>query len=545
MFCRIISNLKQFGAVMEYRSFSSDQNVVVAGDSEQGNTSVTVEVINELREKTDIFYGELEHLKQRETAPTTDSLFQEDLNKIKTGLKVCSNAIRSTNDLFKSSDKKCTEISNEVKALKREVNERFNEEKDVSKSRNELLDFLNKGMAKLQNGTKQLVNEIKNVRDGLKATSNATQSTKDLLRNSDKRITETSDKVQALEKEISKCLSVKAEAFNGGSFVKEEDLVELRNGMFNVYGKGIQQVQARSKQVDNEIKNVREGLKKQQEKVESVLKSTISIKNQCKDTNEKQVLVEKSIKQCSNEIQKLQLELKAEQQKNIILEKKLMKFECHLEEILQRNDIKQIANKETGTRTGAITKSCSQRSDFFIETSKLTMPDLETKKHDQMDMQSKLLTHGFECMDIVSKDDDDVIFNKEAKSKIVCEEINQPVTNKEECRNSLPQKAEAFYEKESSVSSVYSQTDDICKNHCTDFAFDSSTGKEGALSYLEKAHAYLQNLQMAEMFPLSDEESSAVPDDGCSVTCDLENDTKKGTPLYLYSVIFLYLPTIY
>ena len=50
---------------------------------------------------------------------------------------------------------------------------------------------------------------------------------------------------------------------------------------------------------------------------------------------------------------------------------------------------------------------------------------------------------------------------------------------------------------------------------------------------------------MAEMFPLSDEESSAVPDDGCSVTCDLENDTKKGTPLYLYSVIFLYLPTIY
>ena len=532
MFCRIISNLKHTGAVMEYKSSSSDQNVV-AGDSEQGNTSVTMEVINELREKIDILFCELQHLKRRETAPTTESLFQEDLNKIKTGLKVCSNAIQSTNDLFKSSDKKSTDISNELKALKREVNERFDEEKDLSKSRSELLDFVNEGMVKLQNGTKQLVSEIKNVRDGLKATSSATQSTKDLLKNSDKRITETSNKVQALEKEISKCLSVKTEAFNGGSFVKEEDLVELRNGMFNVYGKGIQQVQERSKQVDNEIKNVQEGLKKQQEKVESVVKSTISIKNQCKDTNGKQIMIDSSIKQCSNEIRKLQLELKAEQQKNIILENKLMTFECHLEEILQRNDIKQKPNKETCTRTTPVTKSCSQKSDFLTESCKLTMSDSQTKKHSQMDMQSKYLTHGFEWMGIVSEGDDHVIFSEEAKSKTVCEEINRADTNKEECRNSLLQKAEAFYEEESNASSIYNQTDDKNEKHYADFAFDSSSGKDGALSYLEKAHAYLQNLQMAGMFPLSDEESSVVPDDESSVTCDFGSDTKKGMPLYL------------
>ena len=518
---------------MEYQSSTSDQNVVVAGDSEQGNTSVTVEVINELRKKIDILYFEFEHLKRRETAPTTDSLFQEDLNKIKTGLKVCSNAIRSTNDLFKSSEKKSADISNELKALKREVNERFDEERNLSKSRNELLDFLNEGMANLKNGTKQLVNEIKNVRDGLKTTSSATQNTKDLLRNSDKRINETSNKVQALEKEISKCLSVKTGTFNSGSFVKEEDLVELRNGMFNVYGKGIQQVQERSKQVDGEIKNVLEGLKKQQEKVDSVLKSTILIKNQCKGTNEKQMMIDNSIKQCSSEIQKLQLELKAEQEKNIILENKLIALGCHLEEILQINDVKQNPNKETCTRKTSVTKSCSQRSEFLTETCKLTMSDPQTKKHGQMDMQSKLLSHGFEWMDIVSKGDDDVIFNKEAKSKVLCEELNRPDTNKEECRNSLPQKAEAFNEKESSASPKNSQTDDINENHCTDFAFDSSSGKEGALSYLEKAHAYLQNLQMTEMFPLSDEESSAVPDDGSTVSCDIGNDTEKGIPLYL------------
>ena len=63
MFCKMISNLTQTGAVMEYQSSSSDRNAFGAGDSEQGNTSVTVEIIKELREKIDILYCELVHLK--------------------------------------------------------------------------------------------------------------------------------------------------------------------------------------------------------------------------------------------------------------------------------------------------------------------------------------------------------------------------------------------------------------------------------------------------------------------------------------------------
>ena len=312
---------------MDFQTFSSDLTIIVTGDIEEANKSVTVRVINELSEKINNLQCELEHLKRRETPP--NSLFQEDLNKIKTGIKVCSNAIQSTNDLFKITDKKNTEISNELKALKREVNKRFEEEEDLGKRRNELLDFLNEGMGKLQNGTKQLVNEIKNVRDGLKTT--ATQNTKDLLKNSDKRITETSKKVKALEKEISSCLLVRTEHYNYDSFVKEEDLTILRNGMLNVYSKGMQQVHERSKEMGKEIKNLCEGLKKQQEKVDNV-QSTSSIKNQRKDMNKKQTMMENSIKQFSNEMKKLQTELRAEQQKNIILENKLITFECQLKE---------------------------------------------------------------------------------------------------------------------------------------------------------------------------------------------------------------------
>ena len=53
--------------------------------------------------------------------------------------------------------------------------------------------------------------------------------------------------------------------------------------------------------------------------------------------------------------------------------------------------------------------------------------------------------------------------------------------------------------------------------------------------YLEKAHAYLQNIQMVGMFTFSDDESLAVSDEESWVLSDeeglapleLENDTKK------------------
>ena len=222
-------------------------------------------VINELREKINHLQYELEYLKEREILPI-NSLFQDDLNKIKSGLKVCSNAIQSTNDLFKTSDKQNTEISVELKALKREVNKRF----DDKKGRNELFDFLKEGMLKLQNIAKQLGNEAKNLQDGLKeehervpAACSVTQSTQDLLKNSAKRITETSNELKSLEKEISKCLSDRIEVFKEGSFVKEEELLKVRNGVLNVYSRGIQQVHEINKEMSNEIKNLDEGLKKQ------------------------------------------------------------------------------------------------------------------------------------------------------------------------------------------------------------------------------------------------------------------------------------------
>ena len=530
---------------MEYQSFSSESSVIVTADSEQGseqgNIFVTVQVINELREKINNLQFELQHLKGRETA-ATDLLFQEDLNKFRSGMNVCSNAMKITNDLIKTSNKKNTEMSSELKALKRERNKHFHEEKDPGKYRNELLDFLCQGMGKLENRTNQLGNEIKNVRDGLKreheqlkATSNAMQSIKDFLNNSDKRVAETSNEVKALKEYIINGLLVRTETFDDVSFVKNEDLAELRNGILNIYSKEIQQVHEKSKQQGKEIKDVQGGLKKQQEKVESVVKLTISIKSQCKDTNGKQMIIENSINQCLNEIRKLQLELKAEQQKNIILENKLITLECHLEEILLRNDMKQNTNKETDIRTMPVTKSCSQRSDFLTETCVSTMPDskVNNNKPSQMNMSLKFLTQHFTWMDITPKDPDRVGFNEEAKYKSVGEGINQLDNKEQESMDFLLQKEET-YEQESSTSSVCSQTDELNENECVDVAFDSTAGKDGALPYLEKAQVYLQNLQGLEMFTFSDEESLAESDIEKLETFVPGNDTKKRMCAFTY-----------
>ena len=530
---------------MEYQSFSSESSVIVTADSEQGseqgNIFVTVQVINELREKINNLQFELQHLKGRETV-ATDLLFQEDLNKFRSGMNVCSNAMKITNDLIKTSNKKNTEMSSELKALKRERNKHFHEEKDPGKYRNELLDFLCQGMGKLENRTNQLGNEIKNVRDGLKreheqlkATSNAMQSIKDFLNNSDKRVAETSNEVKALKEYIINGLLVRTETFDDVSFVKNEDLAELRNGILNIYSKEIQQVHEKSKQLGKEIKDVQGGLKKQQEKVESVVKSTISIKNQCKDTNGKQMIIENSINQCLNEIRKLQLELKAEQQKNIILENKLITVECHLEEILLRNDMKQNTNKETDIRTMPVTKSCSQMSDFLTETCISTMPDskVNNNKPSQMDMPLKFLTQHFTWMDITPKEPDRVGFNEEAKYKSVGEGINQLDNKEQESMDFLLQKEET-YEQESSTSSVYSQTDELNENECVDVAFDSTAGKDGALPYLEKAQVYLQNLQGPEMFTFSDEESLTESDIEKLETFVPGNDTKKRMCAFTY-----------
>ena len=111
--------------------------------------------------------------------------------------------------------------------------------------------------------------------------------------------------------------------------------------------------------------------------------------------------------------------------------------------------------------------------------------------------------------------------------------LNRKIIENRNAKVSFQQKGETFYEKEASASSVYNQTDEFIENQCAYLTFDSSSGKEGALSYLEKALAYLQNLQMPGMFPLFGEESAAMSDDRSSVTGDLGNDAKEGMSLYL------------
>ena len=298
---------------MNDQSSKRDRTVVVNDDSADEKAFVTVQVINELREKISDLQCELQHLKRKKTAPI-DSLYQQGLNKIESDMKNFSNTIQSTDGFFKNFDKDNTEVSNELTALKRKVNKRFDEEKDLGERKYELSD---EGMAELQNRTETLDTEIKDIRDGLKDEHEqvraSIQSTKDLLKSYDQRITETSNEVKALKESISNGLLVRTEASDDGSFVKNDDLPKLRNGVLNFYSKGIQEEPERSKQLSNEIKNV-----------ESVAQSKNSLENQCKDMNEKLTVMGNSIKQFSMEIQKLQTELKAEQQKNIVSENKLM-----------------------------------------------------------------------------------------------------------------------------------------------------------------------------------------------------------------------------
>ena len=99
--------------------------------------------------------------------------------------------------------------------------------------------------------------------------------TKDLIKNTDKKITEISNEVKALKEDISNGLLVRTKTFDDDSFVKNEDPVKLRNGVLNVYNKGIQQVQERSKQLGNK------------KYVESEMPSSNNLKIQREEMNEK------------------------------------------------------------------------------------------------------------------------------------------------------------------------------------------------------------------------------------------------------------------
>ena len=72
--------------------------------------------------------------------------------------------------------------------------------------------------------------------------------------------------------------------------------------------------------MSSEIKNLLEELKKQHVKIDSVVRSTITIKNQRKGMNKKQINIENSIKQFPCELKIMQTQLKAEQQKKYYFE---------------------------------------------------------------------------------------------------------------------------------------------------------------------------------------------------------------------------------
>ena len=98
------------------------------------------------------------------------------------------------------------------------------------------------------------------------------------------------------------------------------------------------------------------------------------------------------------------------------------------EKIIQRNYIIQNPNEKHAVEQ-RVRNSSSQKSDLLTATCK-TMSYPQSKKHGQRDMQSKLLTHDLGSMDIIPKGHDDLNFNKEAKSKYVCDEKNGQILTK-------------------------------------------------------------------------------------------------------------------
>ena len=168
-------------------------------------------------------------------------------------------------------------------------------------------------------------------------------------------------------------------------------------------------------------------------------------------------------------------------------------------------------------------------------------------------MPLKFLIEDCEWSDIARKDPYMISFNEEAKSEYVARGTNQSDNKEQEIMESLLQKEELLYEQKSSTSLVYSQTDELNENECVDLVCDCTSGIDGALSYLEKAHAYLQKLKMLGIFTFSDEsnfatsdlESSAVSEKANLVTFDPRNDTKKRRCSFTFLHSFLYRNFLY
>ena len=172
---------------MDSPNISNDQKLIICDDSEQGNGSVYTHIISDLTEKIESLQSEWQKLKSAKSFANMSSV-QSDLNKIKAGMKVIDSAIQSTKDLIKNSDKKNSEASNQIRALKEEIERRFSVitkaseddrsvgDKDLAKLKNEIVLICSKGMGQLNDRMEPIRNDVKNLEEALRKEKEKTQA---------------------------------------------------------------------------------------------------------------------------------------------------------------------------------------------------------------------------------------------------------------------------------------------------------------------------------------------------------------------------------
>ena len=323
--------------------------------------------------------------------------------------------------------------------------------------------------------------DLNKIKAGMKVIDSAIQSTKDLIKNSDKKNTEASNQIRALKEEIERRFSAITKSSEDFISVGDKDLAMLKNEIVLICSKGMGQLHDRMEQIRNDIKNLQEALRKEKEKIQALTQSTNSIKNQRKNNEKKQAKIENSITQFSSEILYLRNELISEQQKNLILENRVLTLESKFTEILLRNDVNLKSNKirchET-TNTALLSKNNSLVKPTFVRnTSEVTSlaSQIKEKSPQLIDMELIEFESYFEENDNGSKELQDQTFNAVTKSECHSKRTNPADTKIDEL---------------------------------ADLSLTSSSGRKETLSYFEKAHEYLQNLQFEGIFADTNQENT-------------------------------------
>ena len=350
--------------------------------------------------------------------------------------------------------------------------------------------------------------DLNKIKAGMKVIDSAIQSTKDLIKNSDKKNSEASNQIRALKEEIERRFSVITKASDDDRSVGDKDLAKLKNEIVLICSKGMGQLNDRMEPIRNDVKNLEEALRKEKEKIQALTQSTNSIKNQSKSNEKKQAKIENSIKQFSSEIVYLRAELVSEQQKNVILENRVLTLESKFAEILLRNDVCLKSNEnrcyETTNTTLISKKTSLEEPTFARNTCEFTslVPPNKVKSPQLIDMELIEFETYFEETDNNSKELQDQTFNAVTKSEYHSNQTSHVYSGPEDVRHDLLQKVKDFPEKKLSIFSDNTKSDEP-----VDLSLSSGAGKKETLSYLEKAHEYLQSLQLEGIFAVTNEEN--------------------------------------